>query len=100
MAARSRQAKLVTPTSFLEHCENSMTAGLDHESWSVADSADLYEVARWGNGYFSIADDGIYLFIQIEVPKRHVDLKKLIDRLEVRGIGLPVLLAIRRNSPA
>ena len=23
-------------------------------SWSVHDASELYEVARWGNGYFSI----------------------------------------------
>ena len=27
---------------------------LDLERWSVADAAELYEVARWGNGYFSV----------------------------------------------
>ena len=47
MATGSRQAKLETPNSFLEHCENSMTAGLDHESWSVADSADLSVREFW-----------------------------------------------------
>ena len=69
-----------------------MTAALDRESWSVTDSADLYEVARWGNGYFSIADDGNLLVHPDKSPERHIDLKKLIDRLEVRGIRLPVLL--------
>ena len=76
----------------MELSEDAMTLGLDRENWSVADSADLYEVARWGNGYFSIADDGNLLVHPDRNPKRHIDLKKLIDRLQVRGIDLPVLL--------
>ena len=35
-----------------------MAVDLERENWSVADSTDLYEVTRWGNGYFSIADNG------------------------------------------
>jgi arginine decarboxylase len=69
-----------------------MAVDLERENWSVADSTDLYEVARWGNGYFSIADDGNLLVHPDRNPKRHVDLKELIDRLQVRGIDLPILL--------
>ena len=69
-----------------------MAVDLERENWSVADSTDLYEVARWGNGYFSIANNGNLLVHPDRNPKRHVDLKKLIDRLQVRGIDLPILL--------
>ena len=69
-----------------------MAVDLERENWSVADSTDLYEVARWGNGYFSIADNGNLLVHPDRNPKRHVDLKELIDRLQVRGIDLPILL--------
>ena len=69
-----------------------MAVDLDRENWSVADSTDLYEVARWGNGYFSIADNGNLFVHPDRNPKRHVDLKELIDRLQVRGIDLPILL--------
>jgi arginine decarboxylase-like protein len=30
------------------------SADVDTEQWTVGDAADLYEVARWGNGYFSV----------------------------------------------
>ena len=69
-----------------------MAVDLERENWSVADSTDLYEVARWGNGYFSIADNGNLLVHPDRNTKRHVDLKELIDRLQVRGIDLPILL--------
>ena len=69
-----------------------MAVDLERENWSVADSTDLYEVTRWGNGYFSIADNGNLLVHPDRNSQRHVDLKKLIDRLQVRGIDLPILL--------
>jgi arginine decarboxylase len=31
---------------------------LDVEHWSSADAAELYEVSRWGNGYFSVGPTG------------------------------------------
>ena len=69
-----------------------MAVDLDPENWSVADSTELYEVTRWGNGYFSIGENGNLYVHPDRSPKRHVDLKQLIDRLQVRGIDLPILL--------
>ncbi len=54
---------------------------LDLERWSVVDAAELYEVARWGNGYFSINDDGHVCVHPTKDPERSIDLKKLVDRL-------------------
>ncbi len=31
---------------------------LEVEPWSVVDAAELYEVARWGNGYFWVNEAG------------------------------------------
>src|SRR3954452_17844201 len=61
-------------------------------SWSVHDASELYEVGRWGNGYFSINPAG---HVQVHPTKdvtRAIDLKELIDRLQLRGISLPVLV--------
>lgn len=65
---------------------------LDVEHWTTADAADLYEVARWGNGYFSVGPNGHLLVHGHKDPTRSIDLKQLIDRLQVRGIDLPILL--------
>ena len=66
--------------------------GEDLHAWSIADAAELYEVPRWGQGYFSVADNG-RLFIHPEKePSRFIDLKRLIDDLELRGVDLPVLI--------
>jgi arginine decarboxylase len=61
-------------------------------AWSVHDASELYEVPRWSNGYFSINGDG---HVQVHPTKdqaRAIDLKELIDRLQLRGISLPVLV--------
>lgn len=60
--------------------------------WSPSDANDLYEVSRWGNGFFSVGENGHLLVHPDRDQKKSVDLKELIDRLEVRGFDLPILL--------
>ncbi|MFM7413459.1 MAG: arginine decarboxylase, partial [Planctomycetota bacterium] len=67
-------------------------ADLELEHWSTADAADLYEVARWGNGYFSVGPNGHLLVHPDKDPTKSINLKQLVDRLQVRGIDLPILL--------
>ena len=69
-----------------------MAVDLDVEHWSSADEADLYEVARWGNGYFSVGPNGHLLVHPDKNPTKSIDLKQLVDRLQLRGIDLPILL--------
>src|SRR5688572_18629763 len=61
-------------------------------AWSVQDASELYEVPRWGNGYFSVNPAGHMQVHPTKEPSRAIDLKELIDRLELRGISLPVLV--------
>jgi arginine decarboxylase len=61
-------------------------------SWSVHDASELYEVARWGHGYFSINDSGHVQVHPTKDPGRAIDQKELVDRLQLRGISLPVLI--------
>ena len=69
-----------------------MAVDLDLKHWSTADAADLYEVARWGNGFFSVGPNGHLLVHPDKDPTKSIDLKQLVDRLQVRGIDLPILL--------
>src|SRR6187431_3682122 len=61
-------------------------------SWSVHDASELYEVARWGNGYFSVSPNGHLQVHPTKDPQSAIDLKELVDRLQLRGISLPVLI--------
>ncbi len=63
--------------------------------WTVADAADLYEVAGWGKGYFSINAEGRVCVHPERDPHRAIDLKHLVDRLAIRGIQPPVLIRFR-----
>ena len=61
-------------------------------AWSVHDASELYEVSRWGHGYFSVNQAGHVEVHPTKEPARAIDLKELIDRLQLRGISLPVLV--------
>jgi arginine decarboxylase len=62
------------------------------DTWSTADAAQLYEVARWGQGYFSVSPSGHLLVHPHRDPQQAIDLKELVDRLQLRGLDLPVLI--------
>ncbi len=62
------------------------------DRWTVADARDLYDIDRWGKGYFSISDAGHVLVHPTKEPHRFVDLKELVDTLILRGIDPPLLL--------
>ncbi len=62
------------------------------ERWTVADAAELYDVARWGKGYFSVGANGHLLVHPSKEPHRSIDLKQLVDQLVLRGISLPILI--------
>jgi arginine decarboxylase len=61
-------------------------------AWTVHDASELYEVPRWSNGYFSINGQGHVQVHPTKDAQRAIDLKELIDRLQMRGISLPVLV--------
>ena len=59
--------------------------------WRIDDSAELYNINGWGLSYFSINENG-----NVAVTPRQgyasVDLKEVMDELQVRDIQAPVLL--------
>jgi arginine decarboxylase len=61
-------------------------------AWTVQDASELYEVPRWSNGSFSINGEGHVQVHPTKEPARAIDLKELVDRLQMRGISLPVLV--------
>jgi arginine decarboxylase len=69
-----------------------MKQDLDVNFWSVADAADLYEIEGWGKGYFSAGPNGNLLAHPTKEPNRSIDLKELVDRMQQRGLDLPILV--------
>ena len=62
------------------------------EGWTSADARELYEIARWGKGYFGIGDNGQVNVYPTKDVNRSIDLKQLVDDLQLRGISLPTLI--------
>jgi arginine decarboxylase len=62
------------------------------DPWTITDANELYEVDRWGKGYFSVAPNGNLTVHATKDPAKAIDLKQLIDHLQLRGIGLPILV--------
>ncbi|HMP60456.1 MAG TPA: biosynthetic arginine decarboxylase, partial [Gemmatales bacterium] len=62
------------------------------EPWSIQDAYDTYEVKAWGKGYFAINAHGHVVVRPNKDERIGVDLKQLIDQLQVRGIQTPVLI--------
>ncbi len=80
------------PVSHWQKRAAALKLDLELERWSVVDAAELYEVARWGNGYFSVNGEGHVCVHPTKDPQRSIDLKQLVDRLQLRGIDLPILI--------
>jgi len=62
------------------------------DRWTVTDASELYEVPRWGKGYFSVNERGHIQVHPTKDPSLAIDMKDLIDRLQLRGLDLPILV--------
>ncbi|MBK5292284.1 MAG: biosynthetic arginine decarboxylase [Acidobacteriia bacterium] len=62
------------------------------ERWTISEAAELYDIERWGNGYFSVGANGNVWVHPSKEPARSIDLKALMDTLILRGISPPILL--------
>ncbi len=62
------------------------------DRWTTAEAAELYDVASWGKGYFSVGKNGHLLVHPEKDTSRAIDLKELVDNLQLRGISLPILI--------
>jgi arginine decarboxylase len=76
----------------MKHTRSAHEVGAE---WTIADASELYEIARWGKGYFTIGDNGHVRVHPTKEPSRSIDLKQLVDHLQLRGIHLPVLIRFR-----
>ena len=72
-----------TNTNTLETCA---------DSWTTADAQALYNVDRWGRGYFSVNASGHLAVHPTHDPDTSIDLKDLIDQLRERDMQPPILI--------
>jgi arginine decarboxylase len=62
------------------------------ERWNIVDAGELYDVASWGKGYFSVGTNGHLWVHPTKDAARGIDLRELVEKLELRGISLPILV--------
>jgi arginine decarboxylase len=62
------------------------------DRWTVTDASEMYEVPRWGKGYFSVNEKGHIAVHPNKDPALSIDMKELVERLQMRGLDLPILL--------
>lgn len=61
--------------------------------WSVQDSEELYQILKWGQGFFGINDAGHVVVRPTRSPQREVDMYEIVTGLRERGYKTPVLLS-------
>ncbi|MDP8980962.1 MAG: biosynthetic arginine decarboxylase [Acidobacteriota bacterium] len=60
--------------------------------WTTSHASELYDVASWGKGYFSVGANGHLWVHPTKDPTRSIDLMELVEKLELRGISMPILI--------
>jgi arginine decarboxylase len=64
-------------------------------AWSSRNSAELYGIDEWSNGYFGISPEGE---VVVQAPttggNTSVSLMEIVDGLQQRGLQMPVLLRV------
>ncbi len=60
--------------------------------WTTDDSADLYQVNAWGNGYFCVNDKGHVAVRPNRVAGQEIDLMEVVEGLRDRGLSAPYVL--------
>ena len=64
----------------------------NRDSWTIAQSAKLYNIHGWGDPYFAIDETGNIIVTPLDSQKKPISLVEVIDSLTQQGINLPVLI--------
>lgn len=59
--------------------------------WRIEDSEELYNITGWGTSYFGINDKG-HVVVTPRKDGVGVDLKELVDELQLRDVTAPMLV--------
>lgn len=65
-----------------------------NEKWRIEDSEELYNITGWGTSYFGINDKG-HVVVTPRKDGVEVDLKELVDELQLRDVAAPMLVRFR-----
>ena len=75
--------------------DTSQTIDGPHSEWTSASSTELYGLARWGLGYFGIAENGNLTFkLGTAAGARTIEATEILAGLKQRGLQMPVMLRL------
>jgi arginine decarboxylase len=60
--------------------------------WSAEDSAELYQIGAWGQGYFAVGTDGHLCVRPYASGEQEIDLYEVVEGLRARGFASPILI--------
>jgi arginine decarboxylase len=73
------------------HTSNS-PRGIRSTRWASSDSADLYQVAAWGQGYFDVSAEGNVVVRPHATDEVEIDLFEVVEGLAGRDLSAPLLI--------
>lgn len=62
------------------------------EFWDIPSAISLYNIDRWGSGYFSINDKGNISVMPSKDEAKAIDLMEVIDDARSRGLTFPMVI--------
>ncbi len=62
------------------------------EGWSIQQARNLYNIHRWGAGYFDISEAGRVIAKPLRDTGASVDLTDVIEEAKARGLSFPLLI--------
>jgi len=68
------------------------TASTPASDWSIEKAIQYYNVAGWGAGFFSVNERGHMVVLPHGQPGPTIDLMDVVDDIQERGIGFPVVV--------
>jgi arginine decarboxylase len=69
-----------------------MSESTDAGGWDIQQARNLYNIHRWGAGYFDISDAGHVIAKPLRTEGASVDLTDVIEEAKARGLRFPVLV--------
>ncbi|MCC0178960.1 biosynthetic arginine decarboxylase [Waterburya agarophytonicola K14] len=71
--------------------QSSLIGGENNSSWTIADSARLYNIEGWGDPYFGINSQG-NVTVSTGIEGNTLDLAEVVESLKARNLDLPLLI--------
>ncbi len=60
--------------------------------WDISSAISLYNIDRWGSGYFTVNEKGHISVQPTQNPATPIDLRELVDEAQQRGLTFPMVV--------